>query len=223
MDPGTEAGHVRGDLPDAHRSKNDPDTGWLYEVCSVALEQGLRHLPKAYASSGPNAPSTPRRFQAPVPGIGEVHRLGVLAPGRPDLAGQDERAAGDRVVKAAARRRGTVHRHCEPGRGRPLAHLDPGRMPGRTLPPASRRWGSTRGSRPWSRCRRGRRSPTRGTSGGTGAGSRSPSGARQRSRKGPRTGPGPGSRWRGCTPGSPTGAATTCTSCPPGSSARTKR
>jgi len=38
-----------------------------------------------------------------------------------------------------------------------------------------------------------------------------------------RIGPGPGSRWPGCMPGSPTGAATTCTSFRPGSSVTTKR
>ena len=64
-------------------------------------------------------------------GAGDVHHVRVPVPGRPGLAGQDDRTAGDCVVPAASRGRGTVDGHRQPGRGRALAHLDPGAMRGR--------------------------------------------------------------------------------------------
>jgi DNA-binding NarL/FixJ family response regulator len=75
----------------------------------------------------------------------------------------------------------------------------------------------------WSPCLRGRRSPTRATSGATAPGSPRPSGTWPASRKARRTGPRPGSRRPGCMPGSPTVVEISCTSSPPGSPARTKR
>ena len=102
VDAGTAAGHVRRDVPDAHGVEDRPG----YSVAVRGVQRG--------ASAGPAAsPARLRQLlgqarevpgiqvEAKVEGVGDVHRVRVPLPGRPGLAGEAVRAAGDRVVPAA--------------------------------------------------------------------------------------------------------------------------
>ena len=226
VDAGTEAGHIRGNLPDAHRVEERPGHG-------VAV-RGVQRCPAA----GPAAP--PARLRELLGQAGEVPDVQVLEAGRGRRRRSPPRGSATGTARSGWPRRTRHWRSCGPGRcptarnrrRSPSAGTRPGggasrswsSAPSRRCPRQRQRWGSMRGSRPWSPCQPGRRSPTPSTSGGIGPGSRSAQRALSRKAEGlrePRQGPpegGPGAR-----PDHRPAPRSCSTNCPRGSSAKTKR
>ena len=174
--------------------KRSEDLAFLAEVSSVPLQQTLRHLQGAFAAFWDKRARYPQfKSRKKSRASAEYTRSAFRWRDGQSVPGEDGRAAGYPLVPAAARGRGTVDGHREPGRGRAVVRFPAVRVPhrARSRRPV-RRSVLTRASHPWSPCRPGRRSPTPGTSGGTGPGWPWPSVACPARPKAPRTGPGPG-------------------------------
>src|SRR5206468_6419912 len=127
VDAGTEAGHVRGDVPDAHRVEGRPGAGVAVRGIERRAPAGTPASPAGVRELLGEAGEVPGiQVQAQITGIRDVHHVRVPLPRPADLARQDDRAAGYPLVPAAPGGRGAVYGNCEQGRGGTLAHLDPG-------------------------------------------------------------------------------------------------
>src|ERR1017187_1256749 len=132
MDAGPEAGHVRGDVPDAHRVESRPGDGMAVRGVQRRTPAGPPAPPERLRELlGETGQVSDVQVQAQVPCVGDVHHVGIQLAEWPAEAGKDGRAAGYPLVPSATGRCGTVDGYGEPGRGRTLAHLNPGRVPGR--------------------------------------------------------------------------------------------
>ena len=84
--------------------KKTEELAFLNEVSSVPLQQALRHLQVAFTNFFGKRAKYPRfKSQEEVPQVGGVHHQRVPVPRRQADPGEDGRAAGHRVVPAAAR------------------------------------------------------------------------------------------------------------------------
>ena len=90
--------------------KRTDELAFLNEVSSVPLQQALRHLQGAFAAFWGKRSRYPRfKSKRKSRASRRVHPVGVPVARRAAHPGEDGRAAGDRVVPAAARRCRAVH------------------------------------------------------------------------------------------------------------------
>ncbi len=99
------AGQLPPDVGDADSVEEAGELAYLNEVSSVPLQQTLRHLQTAFThffGKRANYPRFKSRKTSPA-GVRGVHHQRVPLPRRETDTGEDDRAAGHRVVETAAR------------------------------------------------------------------------------------------------------------------------
>src|SRR6266702_928836 len=104
VDSGAAPGHVRGDLPDAHRMEGRAGDGVAVRGVQRRPPAGVAAPPERLRELLGQAGQVPGvQVQAQVPGVRDVHHVGIPVQGRADLAGEDGCAAGHPLVPAATR------------------------------------------------------------------------------------------------------------------------
>jgi Helix-turn-helix domain len=204
--------------------KRDPETAWLAEPSKGPLQATLRHLQAAFVNFWSKRASYPtfKKKGKTTDSATYFRNCFSYRDGQITLAKQDQplRIVWSRPLPAGVvPSQVTVSRNA---RGQYYVSI----LVEETITehePTEAAVGIDAGSPRWSPSPPGRRSPTPSTSAETEPGSHSPSAASPASNPIRRTGRRPAARWPAFTGGLPTGAATICTSCLRGSSARTKR